>query len=125
MCSITGTGSITGMCSMPMLYQANAFAKGDSKGAPKGVPKGVQKGIPKRIQRGFQKGDPFKILDPLFGFFFGSPFEFPFGLVIYENKFVLRILTFRRPKYLGDHSYITSSHFWDFWTPSSPMSACF
>ena len=24
-----------------------------------------------------------------------------------------------------DHSYITSSHFWDFWTPSPPTSACF
>ena len=26
---------------------------------------------------------------------------------------------------LGDHSYITSSHFWDFWTPIPPTSACF
>ena len=24
-----------------------------------------------------------------------------------------------------DHSYITSSHFWNFWTPLPPTSACF
>ena len=26
---------------------------------------------------------------------------------------------------IRDHSYITSSHFWDFWTPLPPTSACF
>ena len=28
-------------------------------------------------------------------------------------------------KRFRDHSYITSSHFWDFWTPLPPTSACF
>ena len=31
------------------------------------------------------------------------------------------------PGFIRDHSYITSSHFWDFWTPlpPPPTSACF
>ena len=87
--------STTGMCSMLMLYQANVLAKGDPKGDSKEDLKGDPKGDRKEIQKGSKIGPK------------GNPKEDPrahhskvqkrwlgiqnFGLVIYENKLVLRI----------------------------------
>ena len=70
MCSLTGAGSITGMCSMPMLYQANALANGDQKGHLKDDPYGDQKGDQKRNQKGIQHApnDKSPVLKQLFLF---------------------------------------------------------